>query len=317
MVVEKDVQPGVRMQMVWKQQQKKKTRPPLNAKSLPFQLSDDEDNHEDDAITVRSGASSDAVVDEHRAVGVEGGQQPGETSGRQSENLGARKSRDELEHLQQSERLLNEGNSLAEEGRLGEALGKWEAAIHLTPRKAILHEQKAQVLLEIGRSWSAVQAATSATELQPTWAEAWVTLARAQLNYGEPYLAVESAQTALRLEPDNKEANTEYERAQFLAIRQRQAVRQSTADNLDAEGLESNGHSSLPSTRRAKVYDTHDISFGVEHQQTAVTEPETDKTEDDNFDKYDDDNYDWVDDLKRPPPERTTENLMSDFSDIL
>jgi hypothetical protein len=48
-----------------------------------------------------------------------------------------------------------------QEGMFAEALGKWEAAIHLTPMEAVLHEQKAQLLLEIGRSWGAVQAATS------------------------------------------------------------------------------------------------------------------------------------------------------------
>lgn len=115
----------------------------------------------------------------------------------------------------------------------------------------------------------------------------------------------------LDMKPENKEANTEFERAQFLAIRQRQAVRQSAAENLD------DGHGSLPSSRRAKVYDTQDFSFGVEHHQMAVAEPDTAKKEDGNFDKYDDDNYDWVDELKRPPREITTENLMSDFSDIL
>lgn len=119
------------------------------------------------------------------------------------------------------------------------------------------------------------------------------------------------------MKPDNKEANIEFERAQFFAIRQRQAVRQSTAYNLEAEGLQSNGRSSLPSFRRAKVYDSQDVSFGVEHQQVVLTDRESEKREDENFDKYDDDNYDWVDDLKRPPPEITTENLLSDFSDIL
>lgn len=307
MAAEMDQSGGGRMQMVWKQN-KKRTLLPAK-KSLPlFQSADEED----------ADSTSAAVQDVHErpATGVEG-EHSGATLGQPQLQGVTRESREELELAQQSERLHNEGNSLAEEGRFGEALGKWEAAIHLTPRKAILHEQKAQVLLEIGRPWNAVQAATSATELQPTWAEAWVTLARAQLNYGEPSLAVDSAQTALRLEPDNKDANTELERAQFLAIRQRQAVRQSTEENVDLEGLQSNGQSNLPSSRRAKVYDSHDFSFGVEHHQMSVSEPEPDKKEDDNFDKYDDDNYDWVDDLKRPPPEITTENLMSDFSDIL
>lgn len=46
-------------------------------------------------------------------------------------------------------------------GRYGEALGKWEAALTLVPENAVLHEQKAQVLLEIADSWNALKAATS------------------------------------------------------------------------------------------------------------------------------------------------------------
>jgi hypothetical protein len=119
------------------------------------------------------------------------------------------------------------------------------------------------------------------------------------------------------MKPGNKDANIEFERAQYLAARQRYAVRQSTDDNLEAEGLQSDGHSNKPSARRAKVYDTKDTSFGVEHHQAAVKESEAEKDEDDDLEKYDDDDYAWVDELKRPPREITTEDLMSDFTDIL
>ncbi|XP_028107849.1 tetratricopeptide repeat protein 33-like isoform X8 [Camellia sinensis] len=61
-----------------------------------------------------------------------------------------------------------ETNSLR---RYHEALGKWEAAITLMPERAVLHQQKAQVLLEIGEAWNALKAATRATELEPSWAE--------------------------------------------------------------------------------------------------------------------------------------------------
>ncbi|GER49143.1 tetratricopeptide repeat protein, partial [Striga asiatica] len=54
-----------------------------------------------------------------------------------------------------------QGNKLAEEGKYREALGKWETAITLMPERAVLHEQKAQVLLELGDAWSALKAATS------------------------------------------------------------------------------------------------------------------------------------------------------------
>ena len=46
------------------------------------------------------------------------------------------------------------------DGKYREALGKWENALTLMPGKAVLHEQKAQVLLEIGDAWNALKAAT-------------------------------------------------------------------------------------------------------------------------------------------------------------
>ncbi|OIT28269.1 PREDICTED: tetratricopeptide repeat protein 33 [Nicotiana attenuata] len=101
------------------------------------------------------------------------------------------------------------GNKLAEDGKYREALGKWEAAILLMPDRAILHEQKAQILLELGETWNALKAATRATELEPRWAEAWITLGRAQLNYGEPDSAIESLDRALAIKPDSAEVRTD------------------------------------------------------------------------------------------------------------
>lgn len=46
------------------------------------------------------------------------------------------------------------------EGRYEEALGKWEAALSIVPENAVIHEQKAQVFLEIGDPWKALMAAT-------------------------------------------------------------------------------------------------------------------------------------------------------------
>lgn len=51
------------------------------------------------------------------------------------------------------------------EGKYREALGKWETAITMMPEQAVLHEQKAQVLLEIGEAWKALKAATRAFSL--------------------------------------------------------------------------------------------------------------------------------------------------------
>ncbi|OMO62661.1 Tetratricopeptide-like helical [Corchorus olitorius] len=115
-----------------------------------------------------------------------------------------------------------QGTKLAEDGKYREALGKWEAALNLMPENAVLHEQKAQVLLEIGDAWSALKAATRATELEPSWAEAWVTLGRAQLNFGEPDSAIESFDRALAIKPDFVEAQDDRKTAVHLIKRRKQ-----------------------------------------------------------------------------------------------
>ncbi|KAK4801921.1 hypothetical protein SAY86_000124 [Trapa natans] len=114
-----------------------------------------------------------------------------------------------------------QGDKLAEEGKYQEALGKWESALTLTPGNAALHEQKAQVLLELGDAWRALKAATRATELNPSWAEAWLTLGRAQLNFGEPDSAVQSFDRALAIKPEWEEAQDDRRTASNLVKRRK------------------------------------------------------------------------------------------------
>ncbi|XP_075480589.1 uncharacterized protein LOC142521248 isoform X1 [Primulina tabacum] len=116
-----------------------------------------------------------------------------------------------------------QGNKLAEEGKYREALSKWETAITLMPGRAVLHEQKAQVLLELGDAWNALKAAARAAELEPTWAEAWITVGRAQLNFGEPDSAIESFDKALAIkQPDFEDAKDDRKTALHLVKRRKQ-----------------------------------------------------------------------------------------------
>ncbi|KAG9160324.1 hypothetical protein Leryth_022653 [Lithospermum erythrorhizon] len=134
-----------------------------------------------------------------------------------------------------------QGNKLAEDGEFQEALVKWEAALNLRPERAVLHEQKAQVLLELGEAWKALCAATRATLLfhfcivfytkfqldnlhnhypvaiTTLWVEAWITLGRAQLNFGEPVSAVMSFDKALAIKPESADAHDDKQTALLLS----------------------------------------------------------------------------------------------------
>ncbi|XP_022571467.1 tetratricopeptide repeat protein 33 isoform X2 [Brassica napus] len=116
--------------------------------------------------------------------------------------VGENDGRVDLEAKKLADSFRAQGDKLAEEGRYEEALGKWEAALSIVPENAVIHEQKAQVFLEIGDPWKALMAATRATELDPSWVEAWTTLGRAQLNFGEPDSAIRSFETALSINID-------------------------------------------------------------------------------------------------------------------
>jgi tetratricopeptide (TPR) repeat protein len=58
---------------------------------------------------------------------------------------------------------------LLKDGKYREALGKWETALTLTPDQAVLHEQKAQALLELGEAWNALKAATRVSSYFPSF----------------------------------------------------------------------------------------------------------------------------------------------------
>ncbi|KAF5940328.1 hypothetical protein HYC85_021495 [Camellia sinensis] len=183
------------MKLTWKNQNKKHKRPLLSISTLPFDQNDDHitNNSED---RPRSDNDTDHNTEQAQTY--------------------------HHNDTELAEAFHAQGNKLAEDGRYHEALGKWEAAITLMPERAVLHEQKAQVLLEIGEAWNALKAATRATELEPSWAEAWITLGRAQLNFGEPDNAIESFDRALAIKPDFVEALDDWETASHLVKKRKQ-----------------------------------------------------------------------------------------------
>ncbi|CAB4266841.1 unnamed protein product [Prunus armeniaca] len=195
------------MKIAWKNNKKRPLGIISKYPNLPFEQQNDQHNNQEDP-------SNDPNKNQnHTELNQEEHHEPLDAQSEPSDSSDAAK----LFHSFQAE-----GTKLAEGGKYREALGKWEAALMLMPENAVLHEQKAQVLLEIGDPWNAVKAATRATELKPSWDEAWVTLGRAQLNFGEPDSAIESFDSALAIKPDSEEARDDRHTAMQLVKRRKQ-----------------------------------------------------------------------------------------------
>lgn len=68
-------------------------------------------------------------------------------------------------------KLKEEGNSLAEIGEFEKALAKFNEALLINPKDSILYQLKSQILLELERSFEAIQAAEFVIKLNPSWSE--------------------------------------------------------------------------------------------------------------------------------------------------
>ncbi|MCL7027651.1 hypothetical protein MKW94_024367 [Papaver nudicaule] len=215
------------MKISWKNKQKPgNKRPlPLISPNLPFDSAEEEEKEEEEVEVNDNKKTSDGIegsIEEQNKKKKLRNQTDHHKSLISSSSSAAVPFRNLVEDLHLSQSFQAQGNKLAEDGRYKEALTKWEAALTLTPERAVLHEQKAQILLEIGETWNALKAATRATELDPWWAEAWITLARTQLNFGEPDASIESLDRALAIQPDSKEAQDDRVTALHLVKRRKQ-----------------------------------------------------------------------------------------------
>ena len=110
-----------------------------------------------------------------------------------------------------------EGSGLAEAGRFDEALSAFSRGLGAHPNDPILHEQSAQVLMELGHLWKAVFAAERATQLKPDWSEGYWTLARARREVGEVPLSLEAFDRAAML-GSSDQALLEMEREEVRAL---------------------------------------------------------------------------------------------------
>lgn len=79
------------------------------------------------------------------------------------------------------------------------ALLKWDEALDIDPSISLLHELKAQVLMEMGEYSMALPEAQQAVELDEQWSDAHFTLGRVYVNLGELELAQTCMDAALKL----------------------------------------------------------------------------------------------------------------------
>jgi tetratricopeptide (TPR) repeat protein len=96
-------------------------------------------------------------------------------------------------------RLKNDGNILAEAGLFVRAISKWDEGLNLAPSSGVLHELKAQVLMEMEEYELALASAQLAVECEEKWSDSHLTLGRVYFNIGNLEAAKSSMEMALKL----------------------------------------------------------------------------------------------------------------------
>lgn len=100
-----------------------------------------------------------------------------------------------------SQRLVQEGVTLAESERYWEASHKWDEALQLTPLDEKIYEMKAQAYMQLNEVLPALNAAKRAVELNALWWTAHETLGRTHLGLGEVRMAIKCFCRAIHLYP--------------------------------------------------------------------------------------------------------------------
>mmetsp|Transcript_57245 Transcript_57245/g.124370 ORF Transcript_57245/g.124370 Transcript_57245/m.124370 type:complete len:193 (-) Transcript_57245:296-874(-) len=132
---------------------------------------------------------------------------------------------DDFGHGEAARKAMELGGCLAQSGYWREALRQFDKATQYAPDSSSAHEQRAQVLLELGSVFDAVLAAERACLYSPEWGDAHLTLARCQLNYGELQLSLESFDKALSLSCTEDIASVASEAEETDALLIEQSIR--------------------------------------------------------------------------------------------
>lgn len=97
------------------------------------------------------------------------------------------------------------GCLLAEEGKMSEAVTKWQEGLLFSPDDYLLHELTAQGFMSLDQNLLALKSALRAVEICPTWSEGLLTLARTQRELGEMEESFDTYQRVLLLDKKNAE----------------------------------------------------------------------------------------------------------------
>jgi tetratricopeptide (TPR) repeat protein/2-polyprenyl-3-methyl-5-hydroxy-6-metoxy-1,4-benzoquinol methylase len=103
--------------------------------------------------------------------------------------------------------LVDEGNALEEQGRIDEAMARYEAALQLDPRCARAHLNRGNVLLATGSVDEARRAYESSVACDSHYAAAHFNLGNLSYRLGQLDRALASYSEAVRIKPDFAEAH--------------------------------------------------------------------------------------------------------------
>ncbi len=101
-----------------------------------------------------------------------------------------------------SARLIDEGNILEDEGRLAEALQRYDEAIRLAPKIARGHLNRGNALSSMGNIKEGIKAFDTAIKLDPNYASAYYNMGNAQAGLSNHEVALTAYRKALQLKPD-------------------------------------------------------------------------------------------------------------------
>jgi protein O-GlcNAc transferase len=103
-------------------------------------------------------------------------------------------------------RLIAEGNAIEDQGRLDEAMQRYEDAIRLAPALARAHLNRGNILLATDRPEEAIDAFSRALSLDPGYAAAHYNIGNTNARMGKYEAALAAYREAIRLNPEFADA---------------------------------------------------------------------------------------------------------------